>query len=342
MQELKQRLASPPAELTPAERKVVRALLDDYPRLGLGPMTRLARHAGVSDPTIMRLVKKLGFAGYGDFQEALLADVDDRLRSPRTLLAERRERMGRDDTWARYLDQAGQSLQQTLGLTRPDDIQRLADWLLDSRLRVHCHGGRFSRFLAGYLVTHLRLLRPQCRLLDDGALLPDQLYDLGRQDLLVLFDYRRYQSQAQHVAQAAKARGTRLVLFTDIYASPLREHADLIVSSPVESASPFDSLVPAMAQVEALVATLVARMGAPLDERLEGIDQAPQRVQQSSSGGMTRCSACPTTRRATCRSAAGRPPSCSSTCSAPGSSRGATRTSIRRRPATSTSACRTR
>lgn len=268
MQELKQRLASPPAELTPAERKVVRALLDDYPRLGLGPMTRLARHAGVSDPTIMRLVKKLGFAGYGDFQEALLADVDDRLRSPRTLLAERRERMGRDDTWARYLDQAGQSLQQTLGLTRPDDIQRLADWLLDSRLRVHCHGGRFSRFLAGYLVTHLRLLRPQCRLLDDGALLPDQLYDLGRQDLLVLFDYRRYQSQAQHVAQAAKARGTRLVLFTDIYASPLREHADLIVSSPVESASPFDSLVPAMAQVEALVATLVARMGAPLDERL--------------------------------------------------------------------------
>ncbi|MFO6370317.1 hypothetical protein, partial [Pseudomonas aeruginosa] len=27
MQELKQRLASPPAELTPAERKVVRALL---------------------------------------------------------------------------------------------------------------------------------------------------------------------------------------------------------------------------------------------------------------------------------------------------------------------------
>mgnify|MGYP002200597667 FL=1 len=156
MQELKQRLASPPAELTPAERKVVRALLDDYPRLGLGPMTRLARHAGVSDPTIMRLVKKLGFAGYGDFQEALLADVDDRLRSPRTLLAERRERMGRDDTWARYLDQAGQSLQQALGLTRPDDIQRLADWLLDSRLRVHCHGGRFSRFLAGYLVTHLR------------------------------------------------------------------------------------------------------------------------------------------------------------------------------------------
>ncbi len=272
MQELKQRLASPPAELTPAERKVVRALLDDYPRLGLGPMTRLARHAGVSDPTIMRLVKKLGFAGYGDFQEALLADVDDRLRSPRTLLAERASGWAATTPGRATSTRLARACNRPSGLTRPDDIQRLADWLLDSRLRVHCHGGRFSRFLAGYLVTHLRLLRPQCRLLDDAPA-PRPALRPRRQDLLVLFDYRRYQSQAQHVAQAAKARGTRLVLFTDIYASPLREHADLIVSSPVESASPFDSLVPAMAQVEALVATLVARMGAPLDERLEGIDQ---------------------------------------------------------------------
>ena len=97
MSSLKDRLAAPDVALTPAERKVLRALLDDYPRLGLGPMARLARQAGVSDPTILRLVKKLGFAGYGEFQDALLIEVDDRLRSPRTLLAERRERMEHDD-----------------------------------------------------------------------------------------------------------------------------------------------------------------------------------------------------------------------------------------------------
>ncbi len=68
-------------ELTPAERKVIRALLDQYPRNGLGPMSRLAEHAGVSDPTIVRLVKKPGFSGYADFQEALLSDMDHRLRS---------------------------------------------------------------------------------------------------------------------------------------------------------------------------------------------------------------------------------------------------------------------
>ncbi|WP_065760496.1 MurR/RpiR family transcriptional regulator [Pseudomonas defluvii] len=272
MQQLKQRLTLPETELTPAERKVVRALLDDYPRVGLGPMARLAKRASVSDPTILRLVKKLGFGGYGEFQDALLADVDDRMRSPRTLLVERREHLAGSDAWNGYLENAAQNLQQTQGLTQSGDIEILCGWLLDTRLRVHCHGGRFSRFLASYLVTHLRLLRPGCHLLDDNAQLADVLYDLGRQDLLLLFDYRRYQSQALLLAEQAKARGVRLVLFTDIYASPLRELADLIISSPVESLSPFDTLVPAMAQVEALVNYLVSRMDDQLDERLGGID----------------------------------------------------------------------
>lgn len=272
MQQLKQRLTLPDTELTPAERKVVRALLDDYPRMGLGPMARLAKRAGVSDPTILRLVKKLGYAGYGEFQDALLADVDDRLRSPRTLLAERREHLADADAWHGYLENVAQSLQQTQNLTQTGDIELLCSWLLDTRLRVYCHGGRFSRFLAGYLVTHLRLLRPGCHQLDDSAQLAEALYDMGRQDLLLLFDYRRYQRQALLLAEQAKARGARVVLFTDIYASPLRDLSDLIISSPVESLSPFDTLVPAMAQVEALMNHLVGRMDGKLDERLAGID----------------------------------------------------------------------
>ena len=87
----------------------------------------------------------------------------------------------------------------------------------------------------------------------------------------MLFDYRRYQSQALRVASAAKNNNARVVLFTDIYASPLRELADLIISAPVESASPFDTMVPALAQVEALIASLTLRT-TNLADRLEGID----------------------------------------------------------------------
>lgn len=270
MTHLREKLTNPSLKLTPSERKVIRALLDHYPRNGLGSMARLAEYAGVSDPTIVRLVKKLGFSSYADFQDALLSDMDHRLRSPITLL-QPRSHLQQDDAWASYLNDCSRALQETQALTQIEDIRILVDLILNTRSQVYCFGGRLSSFLAGYLLNHLRLLRPGCHALDDNGQLPDRLYDIQRQDIVLLFDYRRYQTQALRVASAAKSRNARVVLFTDIYASPLRELADLIISAPVESVSPFDTLVPALAQVEALIACLTLH-SPNLGERLEGID----------------------------------------------------------------------
>jgi len=257
-------------ELTPSERKVIRALLDQYPRNGLGPMSRLAEHAGVSDPTIVRLVKKLGFSGYADFQNVLLSEMDHRWRSPSAQLQPRPE-LPKGDTWSHSLEHSHRALEDTHALTQPEDIRILVEWLLDTRHQVHCFGGCFSSFLAHYLLNHLRLLRPGCFALEDNAQLPDRVFDVQRQDVVLVFDYRRYQSRTLRLTSAVKNQYARVVLFTDIYASPLREMADLIISAPVASVSAFDTLVPALAQVEALIACLTLR-SADLAERLEGID----------------------------------------------------------------------
>ena len=50
----------------------------------------------------------------------------------------------------------------------------------------------------------------------------------GNSDVVLVFDYRRYQSRTLRLTSAVKSRYARVVLFTDIYASPLREMADLI------------------------------------------------------------------------------------------------------------------
>ena len=201
MPPLRDLITDPGLELTPSERKVIRALLDQYPRNGLGPMARLAEHAGVSDPTIVRLVKKLGFSGYAEFQDALLSDMDHRLRSPSTLL-QPRSHLNKDDAWGHYLADSQRLLVETQVLTQPEDVRILLDWLLDTRHQIYCFGGRFSSLMAHYLLNHLRLLRPGCFALEDNAQLPDRLFNLQRQDVVLLFDYRRYQTQALRVASA--------------------------------------------------------------------------------------------------------------------------------------------
>ncbi|MGW3472113.1 hypothetical protein ACWDKQ_27435 [Saccharopolyspora sp. NPDC000995] len=58
---------------------------------------------------------------------------------------------------------------------------------------------------------------------------------------------------AGHVCQ----EGAALVLFTDPWLSPLVSSADIVLPASVQASSPFDSVVPALALVAAVVAALV-------------------------------------------------------------------------------------
>ena len=46
--------------LTRAERQIANALLEDFPVLGLSSITQVAHKAGVSNPSVVRMVRKLG------------------------------------------------------------------------------------------------------------------------------------------------------------------------------------------------------------------------------------------------------------------------------------------
>jgi DNA-binding MurR/RpiR family transcriptional regulator len=46
--------------LTPSERKPARLLLGHYPVVGLEPLASFAQRAGVSHPSILRFIAKLG------------------------------------------------------------------------------------------------------------------------------------------------------------------------------------------------------------------------------------------------------------------------------------------
>src|SRR5690242_7210078 len=68
--------------LSPAERRLARALLASYPIAGLESVARFAERAGVSPPMVTRFITKLGFRGYPEFQEILREEVQARLSSP--------------------------------------------------------------------------------------------------------------------------------------------------------------------------------------------------------------------------------------------------------------------
>ena len=54
----------------------------NYPVAGLETVAQFAVRANVSGPTILRLIAKLGFDSYPDFQQALRDELELRLQTP--------------------------------------------------------------------------------------------------------------------------------------------------------------------------------------------------------------------------------------------------------------------
>ena len=264
---VRQRLDS----LSPAERRLARVLLASYPIAGLESVARFAERAGVSPPTVTRFITKLGFRGYPEFQENLRHEVQSRLSSP---LARYRDEPKRESPIDDALEISAHNIRATLDLLSDRDLNEAVHLLADVRRRVMVLGGRVSATLARYLAGQLHLLRPGIGLVDSERSAPaQQLIDMRKTDVLVVFDYRRYQPDTIDSARVAAARGCDVILFTDPWLSPASAFARQVLVTSVDTVGPFDSLVGAMAVVEAVIVAVLRQLGPRAEARMQSLER---------------------------------------------------------------------
>jgi DNA-binding MurR/RpiR family transcriptional regulator len=262
------------AELSPSELKVGRALLAAYPAAGLGTVAEFAGRAHVSAPTVLRFASRIGFPSYPLFQQALIREVHEQLGSPLRRISEPHPPAGAGGPLPSAAEAYQRVLSGTFGALPEAEFSRAAALLSDPRKRVHLLGGRLSRVLAAYLTTYLVRIRKEVSLVPETE--PERtatLLDLGRRHVLAVFDYRRYDPAIVRYAGQAAAHGAHVILFTDPWMSPAADVAEVVLPARVEAPSPFDSLVPAMAVVETLVAAVTEQLGADARGRLAGYEQ---------------------------------------------------------------------
>ena len=233
--------SSPPPS---AKSRRVSGVLSDRE---LENVAQLAHRAKVSGPTVMRFVSKLGFDGYLAFQEALAPRgageahvvADAVLGGSRHRPPEAPSRRA-SQVFHAELDKSFAGLSEA-------EFDAVVDRLADPRYSVFCTGGRFSQMFAFFLFAHLNMMRPKCRHI---VVAPtpgwDELVDVGRRTVIPVFDYRRYQNSTIELARRAAEKGCQIVLFTDPWLSPVAEVARHVLTSTVQGASPFDTMVPGL------------------------------------------------------------------------------------------------
>jgi DNA-binding MurR/RpiR family transcriptional regulator len=195
------------------------------------------------------------------------------MSSPLSMMETRKPNPGQNNFYQHFLDASIQALETAKATLPGRDFEAAVEAAADIGTQVHCLGGRFSGMLAGMLWAHMKQLRPGTHWIEGAqADEVDHLVDLGRKDTLFVYDYRRYQTTTIRFARHAAEQGAKIVLFTDRWLSPISGFATVTLTVPVDTASPYDTMVPAMAQTEALIAALTARLSDKAMKRIERME----------------------------------------------------------------------
>jgi DNA-binding MurR/RpiR family transcriptional regulator len=241
--------------LTPLEAKVTRTLLD-WKSLDLGTtLKEVAEATGVSDAMIVKICKKLGFAGFRELRVGLV----DYNRLPTT---EMHQEVSRDDSPSEIIDKvfrtAIQALEETLAILDRDAFIRAVEFLHRARIR-DLYGVGGSAQIARDVAHKFLRIGIRANVFDDAHMMLMSASVLGPDDVVVAFSHSGRSAVVLDAIQQARRRGARVIAVTNYPSSPLVDLADAVLLSTARG-SPLmgENAAARIAQLNILDAVFVA------------------------------------------------------------------------------------
>ena len=266
---LEQQILESIDSLTPAEKRVARAILASYPASATRSASAIAEVAKSSPASVVRFVNKLGFASLREFHEAVRSGLEGMYRSPYETVA---PASSEHDLIEAVIQAEATNVAATLNRLTPESIRSLRT-LFTQASSIAVMGGRFSHALAVYLHAHLRLIRSGTTIVHTADV-ADEIAHVGRGTLMVIFDFRRYDPQAEFAARYVKTRRGKVIVVTDVHVSPAAQHADHTLVAEVTGPHLVESYASIVALLDMIIGDLVATNGEAMRRRIDRVEGA--------------------------------------------------------------------
>ncbi|WP_119166471.1 MurR/RpiR family transcriptional regulator [Algihabitans albus] len=255
-----------------ADKAIANFMLSQLANLPFETAASLAAKVEVSEPTVGRFCRTLGYKSFKDLKEHLKQDIgekpwliSDRLRDLRD-----RTKAG-EDQLARGLELEIAALVAIYELARTPEWERVVKRLA-IRPIVHAAGFQTERGMAQIFVNQLQYLRDGVRLLDlAGGNFAEILASDPDQSCLVIFEARRYSRLAEQLAIETKQAGIPTTLVTDPFCDWGRDLVDEMFVVPTEFNQFWDSAAQMASLANLLVNGVFMELGPKVEARMEKI-----------------------------------------------------------------------
>lgn len=242
--------------LTRSQRKLLEYILShDYESIFLN-VTDLGKKACVSEATVVRLSKALGFKGFTEFKKELRLGFRNKLTTTSRLERTVKRVSNEEDVLIKVLQTDIENIRGTLEEISVEEFKQFVR-SIDSAKRVVIVGMRGINSLAVFFGVALEFFQKNVWVIQPGiGDMWDRLLGLRKGDLVIGISFPRYTKQTVEVMQFAKQKGIKTMAITDSLISPLAQYADHVLTARYKLNSFIESFTAPFSVINALVTAL--------------------------------------------------------------------------------------
>ncbi len=269
---VQQRLSACLDRATKAERTIATYMLANLTSLPFETAATLAAKVGLSEPSVGRFCRSIGYKHFKALKADLQGDIGERPWLIGDRLKEYRERSRKgDDELARGLELEIAALIGNYELAHTKEWKRAVKRLAQVP-QIFVAGFQTERGLAQYLVNQLQYLRPGVHLADlAGGNFAEVLLNNPRQVSLVIIEARRYSRLARRLAVEARTAKVPTTLITDSYCDWAHDLVDEIFVVQTELNQFWDSSAPMASLIALLINSIFNELGPSVEARMNAV-----------------------------------------------------------------------
>lgn len=271
---LRERLGDAAKSASKAERALANYMLAELASLPFETAASLATKVKLSEPTVGRFCRAIGYDGFKDLKKNLQNDMGDQPWLIGDRLRELQEQtIAGKDHLSRGLEL------EIAALVSVYETAQLPEWVLvvqrlATAQSVFVVGFQTERGIAQIFVHQLQYLRDKVKLVDlASGNFADVLATQNPDATLVIFEARRYSRHAKLLASEAKAAGIPVTLITDPYCDWGHSVADEVFVVPTSFNLFWESTAQMASLANLLVNSVFMELGPDVQDRMNKVAQ---------------------------------------------------------------------
>lgn len=256
----------PKEKLTKTDKLIENYFYENINKIYFMTSRDIAEVLKISDTSVIRYVKRLGFKNFTEFKNKLKEEVSDKILTPGEKLSLNQDILNSENVEKNFVEHIQKTILETFEKNNREKMKKVVEIFSRSNKKIIV-GFKSTSGLASFFGLRVGfLLKDVLTYPNSTSELIKSMVDITKEDCLFVIAHPKYSKTYNLILNMAKEKNAKIIVCTDKKTSPVVENADLVLLTNIQGISYFNSVV----STQFLLEYLLTLLSINIDEKTKG------------------------------------------------------------------------